>query len=129
MENEAIQRKAPGIVLGVWAIIWGLMCGVMLLSAVLGLVCFVVGAISFLVERWPLEMYVGGALVQTTAQKALFTGIGAALCGIGIGFWWLRQRGYIVGAVVLYAAVVVLVLALAWITGSSDLLSVGWATN
>jgi hypothetical protein len=103
------------------------MCGVMLLSALLGLVCFVVGTISFLVERWPLELYLGGAQVQTTAQKALFTGVGAALCVIGIGFWWLRHRGYIVGAVVLYAAVAVLVLALVWITGSSDLISLGWA--
>jgi hypothetical protein len=130
MDNEPIQRrKLPVVVLAVWGVIWGLMCGVMLLSAVLGLVCFMVGAISFLVGRWSLEMHLGGTLMQTTAQKALFTCAGAALCVIGIGFWWLRQRGYIVGAVVLYAAFVVLVLALPWITGSSHLISIGWATN
>jgi hypothetical protein len=92
-------------------------------------VCFVVGALSFLVERWPLEMYVGGALVQTTAQKALFTCTGAALCVIGIAFWWLRQRGHIVGAVVLYGAVVVLVIAVALMTGTRALISIGWAAN
>jgi hypothetical protein len=130
MDHEPFRRrKLPVVVLGIGAVIWGLMCGVMFLSVILGLVCFVVGAISFVVGRWPLEMYLGGTLVQTTAQKALFTCAGAALAVIGIGFWWLRQRGYIVGAVVLYAAVVVLALAVAWITGSRDLLSIGWPAH
>ena len=127
MEKEPTpRRKLPLSVLGIWAFVWGLMSGVMLLSAVLGLLCFTVGVISFLVQRWPLEMYLGGALVQTTGQKARFTCAGAALCVIGIRFWWLRQRGYIVGAVVLYAAATALVLALTRATGSGDLISIGF---
>jgi hypothetical protein len=128
MKNEPVQRRRlPGVLLGLGALLWGLMCGVMLLSAILGLVCFVVGLLSFLVQRWPLELYLGGVLVQTTVQKALFTLTGAALGIIAIGFWWLWRRDYIVGAVVLYAAVVVFVLAFAWATGRNELLSIGWS--
>jgi len=101
----------------------------MLLSIILGFVCFVVGMLSLFIDGWPLQMNLGGSLVQTPVQKTLFAAAGAALSIIGISFWWMRQRGYIVAAVLLYLAVVLVVFVLKWATGSSDLISIGWGGN
>jgi hypothetical protein len=130
MTNEPVpRRQLPTVVLGIWAVIWALMCAVMALSVVVGFLCMVVGTLSLFVERLALQMILGGAPVKTTGQKAIFIGVGATLCGVGIGFWWLRQRGYVAWAVVLYAAIAVLALVIAWTTGSSDLLSISWEGN
>lgn len=130
MASQSSQgRKVPTVFLGLWALVLGLMCGVMFLSVILGLACLVVGFISLFVEHWAMEMYIGGALVRTTMQKVLFTSAGAALCLVGFEFWRLHKRGFTVGAVALYAAFAVLVLALAWATGRSELISIVWATN
>jgi hypothetical protein len=37
----------------------------------------------------------GGEPVQTPQQKAVFLVLGALLGFIGIGFFWLRRRGYL----------------------------------
>jgi hypothetical protein len=97
----------------------------MLLSILLGLVCFVVGLLSLAIDGLPLQLNLGGSLAQTSAQKALFAAAGAALSITGIVFWWLRQRSYTVGAVVLFLAVILIAAVLTWVTGSSDLISIG----
>jgi hypothetical protein len=123
------RREIPMILQALGGLIWGMMCLVMALSAVLGLVCFIVGGISLFVEHWPLELSLAGRPVQTTMQKALFTFAGAVIFTIGVAFWWLRRRGSVLAAVLLYVYVVLLGLALAWATGKNELISIGWTTD
>lgn len=119
------RRTVPAVLLGLWALIWGLMCGAMLLSVILGLVCFVVGLLSLVLGDLPLQMNLGDSLVQTAGQKALFAAVGAALAITGSLFWWLRQRGYTAAAVVLYLAVTLVVFVLTRVTASNSLISIG----
>jgi hypothetical protein len=123
------RREIPMVLQALGGIIWGMMCLVMAMSAVLGLVCFIVGGISLFVERWPLELSLGGTPVRTTMQKALFTFAGAVIFTIGVAFWWLRRRGSVLAAVLMYVYVALLALALAWATGSNEVISIGWTTD
>jgi hypothetical protein len=127
MQNEHAQhRQVPAVFLGFWALYWGLLCGLMLLLVAIGLVCLVVGLLSFFIEGWSLEMSLGGVQVRTPAQKALFASTGAGLALAGMMFWWLRARGHITAALVLFAVLMGLAYALTWVAGSSDLISIGW---
>lgn len=122
---KSIHRKDGA---GGMRALWLLVCLVMLATALLGLACVVVGLISLFIEGPFLELRLVGEIVQTTMQKLLFTAFGAVLCLSGIGFWWLRGRGYVVGAVVVYALLVALVFLLHWVSGKSGLISIGWST-
>jgi len=124
MESNPPQRRQLPLGLRVVLLpLWWLITLLMLLSAVLGLACVVVGVISFFVEGGFLGMRLGGEAVLTVTQKVLFTSVGAAVGVAGIGFWWLRQRGYVVGALIVYALLLALVLAIGWFTGSSSIIS------
>src|SRR5262245_60891986 len=123
MENNPIQRRRlPAVLLP----LWGLICALMLLSAIIGLGCVVLGMLSLFVDLSGfLEMQLGGESVRTTTQKVRFMAIAAVMASTGIGFWWLSRRGYVVGALICYAVLMALFLAIAWATGRADLISVG----
>jgi hypothetical protein len=106
--------------------LWALISLFMLLMAVVGVLCLALGALSLAVDlsRF-LEMQLGGEPVRTTEQKALFAGFGAAMALTGIGFWWLRQRGSVAGALLCWAVLLGLFLAVAWTSGRGDVISVG----
>jgi hypothetical protein len=129
MENKPVQRRHLPVVLQVILLpLWGLLCGLMLLSAIIGLGCVVLGVLSLFVDlsRF-LDMQLGGESVRTTSQKLLFAAVGAVLASTGTGFWWLSRRGYVVGALICYAVLMALLLAIVWATGRADLISVGGA--
>jgi hypothetical protein len=123
------RREIPMVLKGLGGIVWVFVCLAMAMWAVFGLICFIVGGISLFVERWPLELSLGGAPVQTTPQKALFVFAGAVIFTIGVAFWWLRRRGSVLATVLMYVYVVLLALALAWATGSNEIISIGWTTD
>jgi len=124
MESNPPQRRQLPLGLRVVLLpLWWLITLLMVLSAVLGLVCVIVGVISFFVEGGFLGMRLGGEAVQTPTQKVLFISVGAAVGVAGIGFWWLRQRGYVVGALIVYALLLAFVLAIGWFTGGSSIIS------
>jgi WD40 repeat protein len=104
MENKPTQPGSLPVGLRVILLpLWWLMSLLMLLVAILGLITIVVGVISLFVEGGFAGMHLGGEAVRTTTQKLLFTAFGLALCISGIVFWWLRQRGYVVAAVIVWA--------------------------
>jgi hypothetical protein len=115
------------ILLALLSLIWALISGLMLLSAIVGLACVVLGALSLFVDlNGVLEMQLGGDSVRTTTQKVLFTAVGAVMAVTGTVFWVLRQRGYVVGALLCYAVLLGLFLVVAWTSGRADVISVGW---
>jgi hypothetical protein len=98
----------------------------MLLSAIIGLGCVVLGMVSPFVDLSGfVELQVGGEPVRTTRQQALFTAVGAGMAITGIGFWWLRGRGHVGRALLVWAALVGLFVVIGWLTGSPNILSVG----
>src|SRR5262249_13831504 len=104
MENKSTQPGSLPVGLRVILLpLWWLISLFMLLVAILGLITIAVGVISLFVEGGFAGMHLGGEAVRTTTQKLLFTAFGLALCISGIVFWWLRQRGYVVGAVIVWA--------------------------
>jgi hypothetical protein len=129
MENNPVQRRRLPVVLQVILLpLWGLICGLMLLSAIVGLGCVVLGMLSLCVDLSGfLEMQLGGESVRTTTQKVHFMALGAVMASTGIGFWWLSRRGYVVGARICYGVLMALFLAIAWATGRADVISVGGA--
>jgi hypothetical protein len=129
MENNPVQRpRLPVVLQAILLPLWGLLCGLMLLSAVVGLGCVVLGLLSLFVDLSGfLEMQLGGESIRAAAQKVQFTAVGAVMAGTGIGFWWLSRRGYVVGALICWAVLMALVLAIAWATGRADVISVSGA--
>jgi hypothetical protein len=127
MEHKPVQfTRLPLSLQVVLLILWGMVRMTILFSAILGLVCVIVGTISLFVEGKFLEMYLGGEAVQTTTQKLRFTAVGAALVISGVAFWWFRKRGHIVVPVMIYVVLMALVLAAGGFSGRSDLISLGW---
>lgn len=116
--------QVPLVLQGLWALVWALMCGVMLMAILLGGVCFVVGLLALVFDGLPLQPILGGTIAQTPAQKGLFAAAGAALALTGSVFWWLRRRGSTAGAVVLYLAVVLVIFVLAWVADTRDLIAI-----
>jgi hypothetical protein len=127
VEDTTVEsRQLPWPLLLLLQILWALISLLMLLMAVIGVICLALGALSLVVDlsRF-LEMQLGGEPVRTTAQKALFAGVGAVMALTGIGFWWLRQRGSVAGALICWVLLLVLFLAVAWTTGRGEVISVG----
>jgi hypothetical protein len=107
-------------------ILWALISLLMLVFALIGLACVVLGVISMFFEPGRfLELQLGGEIVQTTTQKLLFTAVGAVMAVAGIAFWWLRQHDRIGAAVFCYLVLMALFLAISWATGRGDIVSVG----
>ena len=127
METKAGQRRELPLVLGLlWGLIWSFICLLMLLSAVIGLGCVVLGTVSLFVDvSGLLEMDLGGVVVRTTAQKSLFAAFGAVMAGCGIGFWWQSRRGHPVRALIFYAVLMGLFLVVGLVTGQRNVISVG----
>src|SRR5262245_433598 len=127
MSNNPVPRLRFPLALQVlWFLFLGILCGVMLLSALIGVVMLVLGLLSLGVDLGGvLKMYLGGAEVRTAAQKLLFAALGAVMTLAGIGFLWFYRRGYIGRALLVYAALMGLFLAVSWLTGRADILSVG----
>jgi hypothetical protein len=127
MENEPVQRQHPVVPQLILLLLWGVICLFMLLSAIIGLVCFVLGVISLGVDlSGVLEVRLGGESVRTATQKVLFTAVGAVMAIAGIAFLWLHRRGSIGRALVVFAVLTGLFVVIGWLTGSADILSVGW---
>ncbi len=127
MEHKPVRFiRLPLSLQVILLILWGCVRMVMLFSAILGLVCVIVGTISLFVEGRFLEMQLGGEVIETTAQKLRFTAVGAALCVSGVAFWWFRKRGHLVLPLMIYVVLMALVLAAGWTAGRSDLISLGW---
>jgi hypothetical protein len=107
-------------------LLWGTICFFMLVSALIGLGCLVLGLLSLIVDlSGTLTIQFGGKPVQTVAQKLLFTGVGAVMAAAGIGFLWLCRRDSIRAALVLWALLLGFLALLVWLTGSAQILSVG----
>jgi hypothetical protein len=106
--------------------IWGVITGLMMLSALLGLGCVVLGALSLFVDlSGLLSMRLGGEIVRTTTQKLLFMAVGAVMALAGIGFWRLNRRGYLVSPLICLAVLLGLFLVVALVAGRGDVISVG----
>jgi hypothetical protein len=133
MENKSMPpHRPPGvlrvILLALGSLLWALIGALMGLSAIVGLACAVLGTLSLFVDlNSSLEMQLGDESVRTTAQKILFAAVGAVMAIAGIGFWWLRLRGHFWGALLCYAVLLGLFLAVAWTSGSASVISVGGA--
>jgi hypothetical protein len=129
MENNANWfRRLPLVLQGILQTLWVLICLVMVMSAIIGLGCVILGLLSLFVDLSGfLEMQLGGEPVRTTTQKVQFVVVGTVVASTGIGFWWLSRRGYVVGSLICYAILVAIFLAIAWATGRADVISVGGA--
>jgi hypothetical protein len=127
MDNTPLQRRPLAALLqGTLLLLWGVICLLMLLSAVAGLGCVVLGILSLGVDlSGVVQMQLGGEVVRTTTQKVLFTTVGAGMALTGIAFLWLHRRGYIGRALIVFALLVGLFAVIGWWTGSADILSVG----
>jgi hypothetical protein len=129
MENNPNWfRRLPVVLQGILLTLWVLICGLMLLAAIVGLGCAILGLVTLFVDvSGFLEMQLGGEPVRTTTQKVQFLAVGAVVASTGIGFWWLSRRGNVVGALICYGILVAVFLAIAWATGRADVISVGGA--
>jgi hypothetical protein len=106
--------------------LWGFVCFLMLVSILAGLGCVILGMISLFVDlSGALEMQLGGEVVRTTEQKVHFMEIGALMAVAGIAFWWLHWRGYVGRALIFPAILLGLFLTIWWLTGSTNIISVG----
>jgi hypothetical protein len=109
-----------------WVVFLGIIAGIMLLSALVGAVCLILGLASLGVDlSGVLKLYLGGAEVRTTAHKLLFAALGAVLTVAGIAFLWLSRRERVGRALMVFAALMGLLAAISWLAGSGNILSVG----
>ncbi len=126
MANNPIPQRRLPVVQIVLLTLWGLLTALMLLAVVVGLACAALGLVSLLVDLGGvLEIRLGGEVVRTTAQKSELIALGVVLVGLGVCFWRLNRRGSLVGALLCYIALLALFGAIAWATGSAEVLSVG----
>jgi hypothetical protein len=93
MEPQPPKRPPPSLLK---LILWFLLWLVMWFWAIIGPVCVVLAVISFFVDLspWVHISLIGGEPVRTTEQKILFLALGAVLSFLGLGYLWLRHRGY-----------------------------------
>jgi hypothetical protein len=104
----------------------GFLCCLMALAALCGLICLIVGGLSLFVDlSGILSMELGGETVRTTAQKAAFMGLGAAMVCLGSGFLWQYRRDSPGGALLCFVGLLVLLGAISLVTGSANILSLG----
>jgi hypothetical protein len=129
MDSTSTSRHPPpGCGLLTLVFLWVLISGIMGLLAMIGVASVLLGISSLFVDlsKW-LDLQLCGQSVQTTAQKVQFTAVGAAMAVTGIGFWWLRQRGYVRAALLCYAVLMALFLVLGLESGRGDIIGVGAA--
>ena len=94
MEPHPPKRPPPSLLK---LILWFLLWLVMWFWAIIGPLYVVLAVVSFFVDLspWVSMTLPGGESVETTEQKLLFLAIGAVLGFVGLGFLWLRHRGYL----------------------------------
>jgi hypothetical protein len=127
-DNPDERGQLPLVVRLPLLILWGTICALMSLSAIIGLVCVVLGAVSLLGGLEGLVvMRLGGMPIQTATQKGLFMVVGLAMVATGAAFWWQARQGTVIGALIWWGALMALFLAIAWAFGSSNVISVGGA--
>lgn len=107
--------------------LWLLISLLILLVGLLGIVGIFMAilALVFDTSAW-LQLFLAGEVVNTNNQAVLYLLLNAIMAFTGGVFWWLRSRGQVVGALWCYAFLMVLFLLIAWYTGSSNLISVGF---
>jgi hypothetical protein len=127
MSNNPVSPRQPALVLQVlWAVLLGIIAGIMLLSALAGVTCLILGLVSLGADlSGVLKLYLGGAEVRTAAQKLFFAALGAVMTVAGIAFFWSSGRERVGRALMVFAALVGLFAAISWLAGSSNILSVG----
>jgi hypothetical protein len=77
-------------------LLWTLVWLVMWFFAIAGTLCAGLAAVSFFVDLSPVvSLALLNEPVRTPQQKAMFLGVSGVLAGVGIGFLWLRRRGYL----------------------------------
>ncbi len=124
--NPVSPRQRPLVLQVLWAVLLGLIAGMMLLSALGGVVCLILGLVSLGVDlSGVLKLYLGGAEVRTAAQKLLFAALGAVMTVAGIAFLWSSRRERVGRALMVFAALMGLFAAISWLAGSGNVLSVG----
>lgn len=101
MENQHFKRRQlPFVLLLSWILDF-----FMILAVPIGLGLAVLGILSFVVDLgegfWAPRL--GSDPVRTATDKALFTVAGAVAGILGIGFLWLRGRGYVRRAALFFA--------------------------
>jgi hypothetical protein len=92
MENQPPKRPPPSLLkLILWLLLWL----VMWFWAIIGPLYVVVVIVSFFVDVSPVvSLNLFGEPVTTMEQKIWLLAIGGVLGFVGIGFLWLRRRGY-----------------------------------
>jgi hypothetical protein len=94
MNTRSTTPPEPSLVkLLLWSLLWL----VMWFFAIVGPLFVVLAAVSFYVDLSPVVSMTlfGGEPVRTPQQKAEFLAVGALLGFVGLGFLWLRRRGYL----------------------------------
>jgi hypothetical protein len=91
MESRQSQRGEPPMIV---MALWVLLCLGMWFWAIIGPLNVVLGALSFFFDLSNV-IDIFGTPVQTTGQKAVYLSVSAALAILGVGFVWLRRRGYL----------------------------------
>jgi hypothetical protein len=78
-------------------LLWTVLCLVMWFWAIIGPFFAVLAAISLFVDISPVVgmTWFSGEPVRTPGQKAVFIAANAFIGLVGIGFLWLRRRGYV----------------------------------
>ena len=122
-DQQVNRRRLPLIAQAIWLPFWWLLHFFMILAIPVGIGSAVLGTVSFVVDLgegfWTPRL--GDAPARTITDKTLFTVAGAAVGIVGIGFLWLRQRGYVRGAVLYSAATIGVYVLIAWMTGKSGI--------
>ncbi len=91
METKRPKSPPSMVKLLLWTLLWL----VMGFWAIVGPLFAVLAAVSFLVDITPVvDLGLFGQPVRTTEQKIVFLALSACLGLVGIGFFWLRRRGY-----------------------------------
>jgi hypothetical protein len=94
MDNHPRQRREPSVVV---SLLWALLWLALWFWAIIGPLFVLLGALSFFVDLDTLgiQLSLGAGPIQTTGQKNTFIAMGAVMGIVGIGFLWLRKRGYL----------------------------------
>ena len=77
-------------------LLWLFLCFAMWFWAVVGPLLAVLAAASFFVDvSSVVSLDLFGEPVRTAGQKAVLLAVGVVAGFVGVGFLWLRRRGYI----------------------------------
>jgi hypothetical protein len=80
-----------------WLFLWAILWLAMGFWAIVGPLFVLFGTLSFYVDLGAIgiNLQFNDGPLQTPEQKLSFIALGAVLGAVGIGFFWLRSRGYL----------------------------------